>query len=94
MYKNKTFRHHQYTISTDWPGGVYGSPSVNGSRAGGIIAACWAAMMHFGYDGYVSTTRKIIDTTRYIEAELVDLLSCKLMKKLITNLILLNCFLD
>lgn len=70
LYKNKTFRHYQYTISTDWPGGVYGSPSVNGSRAGGIIAACWAAIMHFGYDGYVSVTKKIIDTTRYIEAEL------------------------
>ncbi|XP_054015674.1 sphingosine-1-phosphate lyase [Hylaeus anthracinus] len=70
LYRNKTFRHHQYTITTDWPGGIYGSPTVNGSRAGGIIASCWAALMYFGYNGYVEATQKIINTTRYIEQKL------------------------
>ncbi|XP_048506313.1 sphingosine-1-phosphate lyase isoform X2 [Athalia rosae] len=70
MYREKKYRHHQYTMTTDWPGGIYGSPTVNGSRAGGIIAACWATMMHFGKNGYVEATRKVIETTRYIEQEL------------------------
>lgn len=67
LYSDKKFRNHQYTVTTDWPGGVYGSPTVNGSRAGGSIAACWATMLYFGEDGYVETTKAIIDTARYIE---------------------------
>ena len=42
-----------------------------GSRAGAIIAACWATLMYIGEEGYVEATRKIIETTRYIEQELV-----------------------
>ncbi|EDW60688.1 sphingosine-1-phosphate lyase [Drosophila virilis] len=67
MYSQKKFKDHQFTVTTDWPGGVYGSPTVNGSRAGGIIAACWATMMNFGYEGYLEATKRIVDTARYIE---------------------------
>lgn len=70
LYSDKVYRHYQYTVTTEWPGGVYGSPTVNGSRAGGIIAATWATMMNFGLEGYVERTRRIIDTARYIETEL------------------------
>lgn len=67
MYSHTKYRQHQYTVTTDWPGGVYGSPTVNGSRAGGLIATCWATMMSFGEDGYIESTKRIIDTARYIE---------------------------
>ncbi|XP_076165683.1 sphingosine-1-phosphate lyase [Ptiloglossa arizonensis] len=67
LYRNKTYRHHQYTISTDWPGGIYGSPTVNGSRAGGVIASCWATFMYFGHNGYLEATKQIIETAKYIE---------------------------
>ena len=40
---------------------------LGGSRAGGIVAACWAAMISHGKQGYIDTTKAIIDTTRYIE---------------------------
>lgn len=65
------YKHHQYTVTTDWPGGVYGSPTVSGSRAGGNIAVCWATMLHFGLDGYTMATRNIIHTTKYIEKKYV-----------------------
>ncbi|XP_049837080.1 sphingosine-1-phosphate lyase isoform X3 [Schistocerca gregaria] len=67
LYAEPKYRHHQFTVTTDWPGGVYGSPCVSGSRAGGIIAACWATMMYFGLDGYVEATKKIVSTTKKIE---------------------------
>lgn len=73
LYRNKIYRHHQYTISTDWPGGIYGSPTINGSRAGGIIASCWATLMYFGYNDYVESTKKIIETTKYVERKYVHL---------------------
>ncbi|KAF2904404.1 hypothetical protein ILUMI_01769 [Ignelater luminosus] len=67
LYSDAKYRHYQYTVTTDWPGGVYGSPTISGSRAGGAIAACWATMLNFGKEGYVKATREIIHTTRYIE---------------------------
>ncbi|XP_055836776.1 sphingosine-1-phosphate lyase [Episyrphus balteatus] len=67
IYSDEKFRDHQFTVTTDWPGGVYGSPTVNGSRAGGIIAACWATMMLYGEEGYLEATKRIVDTSRFIE---------------------------
>nr|CAD7409222.1 unnamed protein product [Timema poppensis] len=37
LYSEPKYRHHQFCVTTDWPGGVYGSPTVNGSRAGGKL---------------------------------------------------------
>uniref|UniRef100_A0A672GZF1 sphinganine-1-phosphate aldolase n=1 Tax=Salarias fasciatus TaxID=181472 RepID=A0A672GZF1_SALFA len=62
LYSDKTYRQYQYFVAPDWQGGIYASPSVAGSRPGGIIAACWATMMHMGENGYVDATRKIINT--------------------------------
>jgi len=67
LYSEPKYRHYQFTVTTDWPGGVYGSPTVNGSRAGGVIAATWATLMFHGEDGYTEATKRIIDVTKYIE---------------------------
>ncbi|XP_059928419.1 sphingosine-1-phosphate lyase 1 isoform X2 [Gadus macrocephalus] len=69
LYSEKKYRHFQYFVAPNWQGGIYASPSIAGSRPGGIIAACWATMMHMGEDGYVDATRRIISTARTIEAE-------------------------
>lgn len=73
LYSDKKYRRHQYTVTTDWPGGVYGSPTVNGSRAGGVIAACWATLMSYGENGYVANTKAMLETTKYIEKHLRDI---------------------
>lgn len=70
LYSDVKYLNHQFTVTTDWPGGIYGSPTVNGSRAGGVIAATWATMLRFGEDGYTEATKSIIDTTKYLEGEL------------------------
>ncbi|KAJ8014327.1 hypothetical protein DPEC_G00039090 [Dallia pectoralis] len=70
LYSDKKYRQYQYFVSPDWQGGIYASPSVAGSRPGGIIAACWATMMYMGEDNYVKTTKKIIDTARTIKTEI------------------------
>ena len=43
--------YNQITCTTDWPGGIYASPTLAGSRPGANIAVTWAAMMSFGRDG-------------------------------------------
>ncbi|KAM9803966.1 sphingosine-1-phosphate lyase 1 [Neosynchiropus ocellatus] len=69
LYSDKKYRHHQYFVAPDWQGGIYASPSIAGSRPGGIIAACWATMMHMGENGYVDATRKIISAARKIKTD-------------------------
>ena len=34
-------------------GGIFVSPTMAGSRSGGIIAATWASMMNNGLEGYI-----------------------------------------
>uniref|UniRef100_A0A671P0P1 sphinganine-1-phosphate aldolase n=1 Tax=Sinocyclocheilus anshuiensis TaxID=1608454 RepID=A0A671P0P1_9TELE len=69
LYSDKKFRHYQYFVAPDWQGGIYASPSMAGSRPGGIIAACWATMMHMGENGYVEATRKVVGTARKIKKQ-------------------------
>uniref|UniRef100_A0A1A8FH61 sphinganine-1-phosphate aldolase n=1 Tax=Nothobranchius korthausae TaxID=1143690 RepID=A0A1A8FH61_9TELE len=70
LYSDKKYRQYQYFVAPDWQGGIYASPSIAGSRPGGIIAACWATMMHMGHSGYVDATRRIISTARKIRTEI------------------------
>ena len=62
MYSDKKFIHHQYFVSTEWTGGIFISPTLAGSRSGGIIAATWAAMVNHGVQGYVQASEKIFRT--------------------------------
>ncbi|XP_010732851.2 sphingosine-1-phosphate lyase 1 isoform X1 [Larimichthys crocea] len=70
LYSDKKYRHYQYFVAPDWQGGIYASPSIAGSRPGGIIAACWATMMHMGESGYVEATKKIVSTARKMGNEI------------------------
>lgn len=45
LYRNEELRSHQYFAYGAWPGGLFGSPSLTGSRPGGMIAAAWAALV-------------------------------------------------
>jgi len=62
LYRGPELRSHQYFTATDWPGGLYFSPTLAGSRPGGLSAACWAAMVATGDDGYLEATRRILET--------------------------------
>ena len=70
MYSSRKLRTKQFFMEMEWPGGAYGTPAMTGSRPGAIIAATWATMMHFGEEGYVEATRKIISTMQKIESGL------------------------
>ncbi|MBI3395265.1 MAG: aminotransferase class V-fold PLP-dependent enzyme, partial [Spirochaetia bacterium] len=38
LYRGWKLRHHQYYTTTDWPGGMYFSPTFAGSRPGALVA--------------------------------------------------------
>lgn len=64
LYRNPDLRHHQYFVNTDWPGGIYASPGIAGSRSGGLIAATWAALVSLGERGYLELAGRILATAR------------------------------
>ena len=66
VYREKKYIHNQYFVSTSWSGGLFVSPTMAGSRSGGIIAATWAALLNYGVEGYVESSQKIFDTLAYI----------------------------
>lgn len=45
---------HQFFVATDFPGGIYASPTLIGTRPGGPIAAAWAALHALGEEGYTA----------------------------------------
>ncbi|MCG9911763.1 MAG: aminotransferase class V-fold PLP-dependent enzyme [Flavobacteriales bacterium] len=61
LFSNETLRRYQYFGQTEWPGGVYISTGFNGSKSGGLFAATWAAMVHYGKEGYMNRARKIFE---------------------------------
>jgi len=62
IYRNIEYLKQQFFIHQDWPGGVFASPALLGTRPGGPIAAAWAAMNAIGQSGYQDITRSIMTT--------------------------------
>ncbi len=68
IFKPKSLRREQYFLQEGWPGGMYSSPSMGGSRSGGLIAATWASMLHMGKAGYRAIAADIFRTADAIKA--------------------------
>ncbi|HXF68283.1 MAG TPA: aspartate aminotransferase family protein [Thermoflexus sp.] len=62
LYRGARLRRYQYFAATDWPGGLYATPTLLGSRPGGLIAAAWAAMVTMGEQGYLQAAQAILET--------------------------------
>ena len=73
LYRGEDLRHHQFFTFTDWPGGLYATPSFAGSRPGGLSAACWAAMVSIGEQGYLEATRGILGAAATIKAGIAEI---------------------
>ena len=68
LFKPKSLRREQYFLQDGWPGGMYSSPSMGGSRSGGLIAATWASMLHMGKAGYRAIAADIFRTADAVKA--------------------------
>lgn len=62
LYRNKALRRHQFFAYTDWPGGVYPSPTMAGTRPAGPIAAAWAILNYLGEEGYLQIADTVMKT--------------------------------
>ncbi|KAH9892638.1 PLP-dependent transferase [Cubamyces lactineus] len=66
MYRDAALRRFQYYVNPDWMGGVYGSPSIAGSRPGALIAGTWAALQYMGHAGYLESCKSIVSAAKTI----------------------------
>lgn len=59
---------HQIFVATDFPGGIYASPTLLGTRPGGPIAAAWASLQSLGADGYLALAQQAADAADRLRA--------------------------
>lgn len=59
LYRNYDIKKYQHYINKDWNGGIYCTPTMMGSKSGGLIAAAWASMLYMGEEGYTKIAKKI-----------------------------------
>jgi sphinganine-1-phosphate aldolase len=67
-FRDRALRNAQYFFMTDWSGGKYCSPGIDGSRSSGLLAATWAAMVTVGREGYLQHAKEIFETSAAMQA--------------------------
>ncbi|MBO0775228.1 MAG: aspartate aminotransferase family protein, partial [Actinobacteria bacterium] len=67
-FRDRALRNAQYFYLTDWSGGKYCSPGIEGSRSGGLLAATWASLVSLGWDGYLRYAKAIFETSARMQA--------------------------
>lgn len=72
MYRNSKLRECQYYILTDWTGGMYGSPTLAGSRPGALMVGCWATLVNFGEDKYAESCREIVGASMKLKSAIKE----------------------
>jgi glutamate/tyrosine decarboxylase-like PLP-dependent enzyme len=80
-FRSKNLRRYMFFAQEDWAGGVYASPTVQGSRSAGLSAAMWAAMVSTGEAGYLKAVRAIMDTADKMRAGIAEIPELRIMGK-------------
>ncbi|MDA8197521.1 MAG: aspartate aminotransferase family protein [Actinomycetota bacterium] len=73
LYASRQLRKNQYFTYPDWPGGLYLSPGMAGSRSGGLIASTWASMVTMGSAGYRKIANDIMVTADKLKEAILDI---------------------
>ncbi len=66
LYRDRALRRHQLFVTTEWPGGIYASATISGTRPAGPIAAAWAVMKFLGEEGYLRIAHQVMEATQKI----------------------------
>lgn len=72
LYRDKDLRRFQFFVSKDWPGGLFASPSVTGTRPAGSIVAAWATLKAMGEEGYLKLYRELFETANKFQKGLIE----------------------
>jgi sphinganine-1-phosphate aldolase len=66
LFKDYCYKQYQHFIQKDWNGGIYATPTMMGSKSGGLIAATWGSLLYTGKTNYKKFAVTIQKNVRYI----------------------------
>jgi glutamate/tyrosine decarboxylase-like PLP-dependent enzyme len=72
LYRDRQLARLQPFVTTNWLGGLYGSPSMAGTRPAGPIAAGWAVLHHLGENGYLRLADEAFRAAAAIKTAVVE----------------------
>ncbi|KAI3411973.1 hypothetical protein GPALN_002027 [Globodera pallida] len=73
LYRDADLLYHQCYSNLHWSGGMYTSPTLDGSRSGLLIALTWASLLYQGRLGFVERTQRILDSSRMLRRRLEEI---------------------
>ena len=77
LYRDESYLKYQYFVTADWDGGLYVSPTILGSRSGGLVAQAWTGFLSRGYKEYQDSSNKIIHIAKYAHEKLQLVGECR-----------------
>ena len=87
LYREMGYLRHQFFASTDWPGGIYISPGLPGTRPGGPIAAAWAALQGMGEEGYLGLARDAWAAANQLRAGIANIDGLRVLGEPMTTVV-------
>ncbi|MDX1666814.1 MAG: aspartate aminotransferase family protein [Saprospiraceae bacterium] len=87
LYRDMSYLRHQFYVTADFPGGVYATSSLLGTRSGGPLATAWAAIQSLGAEGYLRWADRIMDGVEQIKAGLESIPEIEILGKPVMNLL-------
>lgn len=81
LYREAAQQQRSRFVLNQWSAGPYGTPTLAGSRPGGVVAAAWAIMQRLGEEGYLRLNKQMLDLTRYLQAGIGKIPGFKIMGK-------------
>jgi len=79
LFKDAEMRKYQIFSNSSWTGYSIVNPTVMSSKSGGSLAACWAAMQHFGFAGYEKMVKSMQEATQSFVNQLNSLGELKVL---------------
>ena len=68
LYRSKALRRHQIFTAATWTGYSVINPTIQSTKSGGPLAACWALLHYLGDAGYLEFARRTLEATTQIAA--------------------------
>lgn len=66
LFREAAVRKLMFFQYSQWPGGLFVSPSMTGSRGGAPIAAAWASLVSLGEEGFLRLLGQAMEAKEYI----------------------------
>lgn len=78
-YRNLDYLRYQMFAYEDWPGGVFASSALLGTRPGGAYAAAWGVIQYFGKAGYRKLAQDTLAAVKQLKAGIADIPELEVM---------------